>query len=120
MKRALIAACACLLVGTTSSFAQDRSTEDTQTPNAAPSPPATGNQGDMGTGTRLGNNTQNKNAMQSGHEGEQGAQMTRKQCQDLGAQESQNPNMQRDPAKDKACAKILSRSGNSNNATQTQ
>jgi len=73
----------------------------------------------MGT-NRPGNNTQNKNAMQSGHQGEQGAQMTRKQCQDLGAQESQNPNMERDPAKDKACAKILGRSGNTNDATHTQ
>jgi hypothetical protein len=120
MKQTTILVCACLLLGATSSFAQDRAKEDTQTPNAAASPPADGSQtsGTNSMGTN-GNTTQNKNAMQSGHQGVDGAQMSRKQCQDMSAQEAKSPNMQRDPAKDKACAQVLSRSsGNSTTKTQ--
>ena len=116
MKRTAFLVCACLFLGATSSFAQDRSKEDTQTPNAAANPAADGST----QGNSMGNTTQNKNAMQSGHQGVDGAQMSRKQCQDLTTQEAKNPNMQRDPAKDKACAQILSRSGSSSSATTTQ
>jgi hypothetical protein len=103
MKLTAIVACTFLLLGATSAFAQDRSTEDTQGKNAAPDPATNG----TGATKPSGNTTQNSNALQSGHAGEAGAQPTMKQCQDLTALEAKSPNMQRDPVKDKACAQIL-------------
>jgi hypothetical protein len=127
MNRTTIAVCACLLLGATSLFAQDRTTQDTQTPNAAANPASNGspnpstqiNSVKGSDENSAGDTTQNKNAMQSGHQGVEGSQLTRKQCQDMSAQEAKNPNLQRDPAKDKACAQVLSRSsGNSTTKTQ--
>jgi hypothetical protein len=106
MKQTAFAVCACLLLAAASSLAQDRSTEDTQTKNAAPSPAqGNGTQGDASN--PAGNTTQNSSALQSGHAGEEGAQLSLKQCQDLTRLEAKSPNMERDPAKDKACAQIL-------------
>jgi hypothetical protein len=100
MKLAAIAACTCLMLGAMSSYAQDRSTEDTQGKNAAPAP---------GTATNppAGNTTQNSSALQSGHAGDTGAQVTMKQCKDLFALESKSPKLERDPVKDNACAQLL-------------
>jgi hypothetical protein len=103
MKGVLVALCTFVLLGATPSFAQDRSTEDTQGKNAAPDPAANG----TGATQPTGNTTQDKSALQSGHEGEAGAQLTLKQCQDLSALEAKNPNLERDPIKDKACAQVL-------------
>ena len=124
MKRTTLAVCACLVIGTTASFAQDRSNEDTQTPSAVPSPPANGTpngaaqeRGTQGGGAMPGDATQDKNAMRSGHQGQEGVPMPRKQCLDLRSREAQNL-QGADPAKDRACAKILG--GNSGNSMQSQ
>lgn len=105
MKGVFVAACALVLLGAMSSYAQDRSTEDTQGKNAVPGPATNG----TGATQTTGNTTQNGSALQSGHEGEEGAQLTVKQCQDLAKLEAKSPNLERDPVKDKACAQILGR-----------
>jgi hypothetical protein len=125
MKRTILGVCTCLLLGATSSFAQDRSSEQTTTPNAAPGAPANGapngttqDNGTQGNGMAPNATTQNNNAPQSGgDQGADGTKMTRKQCQDLKAREAQKLGAG-SAADDKACAKILN--GNGGDSTPTE
>jgi hypothetical protein len=106
MKRAILAACATLLVAASASFAQDRAAEDSQGTKAAPNPAqGTGAQGDATAPT--GNSLQNKSALQGGHQGEEGALMTKKECQDLRDREAKDPNVVRTPTQDRECAIVL-------------
>jgi hypothetical protein len=126
MKRTILGVCTCLLLGATSSFAQDRSSEQT-TPNTAPGAPANGtpngatpDNGTQGNGMSPNTTTtQNNNAPQSGgDQGADGTKMTRKQCQDLKAREAQK--LGGSAAGDKACAKILNSDGNGGDSTPTE